>query len=208
VAQAYTFELGKCYEQTIKERALHVIANIDPDLCATVAAGLGLPAPQPSMPPSDAPTPSPALSQIGAQWPVVGRVIGIVADENSDLAAIATVTSALAADAIVPLVIGPHGGKLVSDSVVVPISRTFDTARSIEFDALLLAGAPADPRLEILLTEMFRHGKAIGAWSDAITLLDNAGIAASDGVVTGEDSGSVLEQVITLLKSHRVWSRL
>ena len=208
VAQAYTFELGKCYEQTIKERALHVIANIDPDLCATVAAGLGLSAPQPSMPPSDAPTPSPALSQIGAQWPVVGRVIGIVADENSDLAAIATVTSALAADAIVPLVIGPHGGELVSDSVVVPISRTFDTARSIEFDALLLAGAPADPRLEILLTEMFRHGKAIGAWSDATALLEAAELTAADGVVTGEDSASVLEQVITLLKSHRVWSRL
>ncbi|WP_415394703.1 catalase [Rhodococcus globerulus] len=208
VAQAYTFELGKCYEQTIKERALGVIANIDPDLCAKVAAGLGLPAPKPSVPFDDAPMPSSALSQIGAQWPVTGRVIGIVADENSDLAAVTAAVSAIAADAMVPLVIGPHGGELVSDSVTVPVSRTFDTARSIEFDALLLAGAPADPRVNILLSEMFRHGKAIGGWNDGITLLGNAGIADSDGVVTGEDGPSALEQVVTLLASHRVWSRL
>ncbi len=208
VAQAYTFELGKCYEQTIKERALGVIANIDPDLCAKVAAGLGLPAPKPSVPFDDAPMPSSALSQIGAQWPVTGRVIGIVADENSDLAAVTAAVSAIAADAMVPLVIGPHGGELVSDSVTVPVSRTFDTARSIEFDALLLAGAPADPRVNILLSEMFRHGKAIGAWNDATELLETAELTAADGVVTGEDSVSVLEQVVTLLASHRVWSRL
>ncbi|QXW04735.1 catalase [Rhodococcus globerulus] len=208
VAQAYTFELGKCYEQTIKERALGVIANIDPDLCAKVAAGLGLPAPQPSVPFDDAPMPSSALSQIGAQWPVTGRVIGIVADENSDLPAVEAIVSGLAESGIVPLVIAPHGGTLVSDSVTVPVSRTFDTARSIEFDALLLAGAPADPRVNILLSEMFRHGKAIGGWNDGITLLGSAGIADSDGVVTGEDGPSVLEQVVTLLASHRVWSRL
>ena len=208
VAQAYAFELGKCYEQPIKQRALGVIANIDPDLCATVAAGLGLEAPQPSVPFDDAPTPSSALSQIGAQWPVTGRVIGIVADEESDLPGTEAVISALADSGIVPLVIAPHGGTLVSDSIEVPVSRTFDTARSIEFDAVLLAGAPTDPRVNLLVTEMFRHGKAIGGWNDGTTILDNAGVTASEGVVTGEDASSVLEQVVTLLASHRVWSRL
>ncbi len=45
IIAAYTFELGKCYEQAVKERALQVLANIDPNLCAEVATGLGLPAP-------------------------------------------------------------------------------------------------------------------------------------------------------------------
>ena len=45
VVEAFTFELGKCYEQAIKERELEVLANVDADLCAQVAAGLGLPAP-------------------------------------------------------------------------------------------------------------------------------------------------------------------
>ncbi|MDI9913734.1 hypothetical protein [Rhodococcus sp. IEGM 1379] len=97
---------------------------------------------------------------------------------------------------------------MVSDSVIVPVSRTFDTARSIKFDALLLAGAPTDPRLDILLAEMFRHGKVIGAWNDGTVLLESAELTASDGIVTGEDSASVREQVVALLASHRVWSRL
>ncbi len=46
VVRAYTFELGKCYEQAIKERQLQALANVDEDLCAQVAAGLGLPAPE------------------------------------------------------------------------------------------------------------------------------------------------------------------
>ncbi len=64
VVQAFTFELGKCYEQTIRERELQVLANVDPQLCADVAAGLGLPAPSAITPPASV-EPSPALSQIG-----------------------------------------------------------------------------------------------------------------------------------------------
>ena len=45
IIDAFTFELGKCYEQAIKERALQVLANVDADLTAKVAEGLGLPAP-------------------------------------------------------------------------------------------------------------------------------------------------------------------
>src|SRR5690606_16436082 len=78
VAAAFSFEIGKCYEQTIKERALAVLANIDAGLCATVAAALGLEAPRPSVPPVDPETLSPALSQLGSTWPIEGRRVGIL----------------------------------------------------------------------------------------------------------------------------------
>ena len=63
IVLAYTFELAKCYEQTIKERQLLALANIDPVLCAEVAAGLGLPAPDATEPlldvaPSAGPVPA------------------------------------------------------------------------------------------------------------------------------------------------------
>ena len=43
---------------------------------------------------------------------------------------------------MVPLVIAPAGGMLGADGDPVTVQRTFATARSVEFDALLLAGAP------------------------------------------------------------------
>src|SRR4029453_170 len=84
IIRAYAFELGKCYHQAIKERQLRCLANIDPVLCAEVATGLGLPVPEPTLPLADV-TPSPALSQIGRQWPADGRLIGIVVDDDADL---------------------------------------------------------------------------------------------------------------------------
>lgn len=77
IIAAYTFELGKCFEQTIKERALTTLANIDPVLCGAVAAGLGLEAPKPTVELVDL-APSAALSQLGETWPVMGRQVAIV----------------------------------------------------------------------------------------------------------------------------------
>lgn len=59
IVEGFIFELGKCHEQAIKERELHALANVDADLCAQVAAGLGLLTPEGS--PVQDVTLSPAL---------------------------------------------------------------------------------------------------------------------------------------------------
>ncbi|HEX4786815.1 MAG TPA: catalase [Actinospica sp.] len=230
IIAAYSFELGKCYEQAVKERALRTLANIDPYLCEQVAAGLDLPVPEPSEPLAE-PQPSPALSQLGRTWPAKGRIIGIVADPEGDLAALAAVRSAVLAADMVPLIIAPTGGKLSAQGAEpVTVQRTFATARSIEFDAILVAGAPApaadaiagrdakaaspvaagavDPRVSLLLTEAWRHAKALGIWGAGEQALQAAGIpAGGPGVVVGEDAESVLSQIIDALAAHRAWDR-
>ncbi|MET0996322.1 MAG: catalase, partial [Mycobacterium sp.] len=94
IVAAYTFELAKCFEQPVKERQLLALANIDPDLCAQVAAGLGLPAPEPTEPLLDL-DPSPALSQLGDVWPTDGRLIGILVDPDGDLTGLDAVRTAV-----------------------------------------------------------------------------------------------------------------
>ncbi|MEU3188916.1 catalase [Streptomyces sp. NPDC006923] len=231
IIAAYTFELGKCYEQPIRERALQVLANIDADLCGQVATGLGLPAPEPTVPPAGV-APSPALSQVGEVWPPDGRVIGIVTDESGDLDGVRSVRRAVLEAGMVPLVIAPTGGSLDAGGDPVTVQRTFATARSIEFDAILLAGVagPAadaygardakagdgrtsmgqatDPRVLLMLSEAFRHGKALGGWAGASPALEAAGIPLNaPGVVNGDSATEVLEQVTRLLGEHRVWER-
>ena len=223
IVLAYTFELGKCYEQAIKERQLIALANIDERLCARVAEGLGLPAPSPTVE-YDEPEPSPALSQIGETWPSDGRMIGIVVDPDGDLDAVKEARRTILGAGMVPLLIGPHGGMLEDG---LPVQRTFGTGRSVEFDAVLVAGAapPApdalvsrdskagaagtatvDPRVVLLLEECFRHAKAIGAWGPGRDVLEAAAVDGA-GVVTGDDPADVLAQVQELLGAHRVWER-
>ncbi|WP_296602152.1 catalase [Nocardioides sp.] len=222
IVRAYTFELGKCYEQAIKERQLQCLANIDPVLCAEVATGLGLPAPEPSIPLADA-EPSPALSQVGEAWPPDGRMVGIVVDPDGDLAGVEELRAQVFAAGMVPLLIGPHGGTVAG----LAVQRTFATARSVEFDVLLLAGSPApapdalpardakagaadtpiDPRVVLLLEECFRHAKVIGAWGDGATALDTAGCGQAAGIVRGESAEDVFATVQEQMAFHRVWER-
>jgi catalase len=221
VVLAFTFELGKCYEQAIKERELLVLANVDRVLCKEVARGLGLPAPTATGRQKKV-TPSPALSQIGRTWPTDGRIIGIVVDPT-DLDGVRTVRETILAAGMVPLLIAPTGGPLDADSGLVA-QRTFLTARSVEFDALVLAGSPppgadvlpaegaeagaaVDPRVILMVQECFRHAKAIGAWGSGLAALDAAGCATGPGIVVEDDPSTVLTKTTKLLGSHRVWER-
>lgn len=227
IIAAYTFELNKCFEQAVKERTLKVLANIDPQLCEQVAAGLGLPVPEATVPLVTA-DPSPALSQLGGEWPTDGRVVGIVADESADLDSVRTARLAVLDADMVPLVIAPAGGALGAAGDPVAVQRTFATARSVEFDALLFAGAPApgddaygardakagaaaagpDPRVLLLLTEAYRHGKAVGGWNGVPELLEAAGIAPDEpGLIASEDAEAAVDAVVTALAGHRAWDR-
>jgi catalase len=164
IVEAFTFELGKCYEQVIKERQLTVLANVDTELCEAVAAGLGLPAPKGS-PPQEI-TPSPALSQVYAEpGSVAGRKVGIIADAGADLAGVAELIKALTEQGVVPLLTAPIGGVLKSGRRSEIVERTYLTARSVEFDAVVVAAgtASADIKLITLLREAFRHCKPIAA---------------------------------------------
>ncbi|MFJ8668837.1 catalase [Streptomyces sp. NPDC093600] len=230
IIAAYTFELNKCYEQAIKERALAVLANIDPVLCEGVATGLGLPVP-PATVPLAAAEPSPALSQLGRTWPLSGRVIGIVTDGNGASSDVRSARAAALEAGMVPLVIAPTGGTLHADGESVTVQRTYATARSTECDALFVVGAPApgldatgardakaghlpadatpvDPRVLLLLTEAYRHGKAIGGTAGAGTALEAARLPAdAPGVVLGDGREGVWEELVRLLAGHRVWQR-
>jgi catalase len=208
--QAYTFELGKCYETAIRERTLQVLANIDPDLCAGVAEGLGLPAPKPTEQLADV-TPSAALSQVGQSWPVTGRIVGIIVGDDPDLKGVRAVRKEIFAAGMVPLIIAPKAGMLDGGrGAPVPVQRTFLTARSVEFDALLIAGGPipTDPRVPLMLAEAFRHAKAIGGWGDATGALSAAGCPTDAlGVVLADSPTDALSQLTDLLGTHRVWER-
>ena len=223
IIRAYTFELGKCYEQAIRERQLQALAEIDPVLCAQVALGLGLPAPVP-LGPLTAAVPSLALSQVGREWPADGRNVGIVVDPEGSLDGVGEVRRRLLAAGMNPLVIAPAGGQLPDGTA---IQRTFLTARSVEFDALLLAGSPPpapdakplrdsragepaplglDPRVALLVLECFRHAKVLAGWGAGADALDTL-VGTAPGVVTGQDPAALVDTLQGLMRTHRVWER-
>ena len=211
IVEAFTFELGKCFDQSIKERELAVLAEVDADLCQQVADGLGLPAPKGS-PAADV-TLSPSLSQVvGTPGPVAGRKIGVIADDGSDLAGIAKLRAAGAKLGLTVLTVAPHGGKLSNRRRAETVDRTLLTARSIEFDALIVAGgtrAEPDLKLVLMLQEAYRHCKLVGAWGTGEATLAACGIAVDGpGVVVGDAVvNGFIDQLVGNVGLHRAWDR-
>ncbi len=211
MVEAFTFELGKVFRQEIKERELTVLADVDADLCAQVAAGLGLPAPKGS--PARSVTASPALSQIvDKPGPIDGRKVGVIADAGADLVGIAKLRRALAKLGGEVLVIGPVGGTLTNGTEELVVDRTLLTTRSIEFDAVLVAGGTEpsnDIKLVILLQEAYRHCKALGAWGTGTVVLEDAGLSLTgDGMVVGRDVAKAFtDQLVAAIGLHRAWAR-
>ncbi|WP_372698156.1 catalase [Arthrobacter sp. JSM 101049] len=227
VQQAYSFELGKCTSEEVRKNQLQALANIDAQLCAEVSTALGLPAPEPDTEVEDR-APSPAVSQVGKTWPVDGRVIGIVADHATEGRVIETLLAATHAAGMTPLLIAPTGGRLADGS---PVDRTFLTGRSMEYDALILAAAPAagpdaqtdldtkagavvppqagdlDPRLVLLLQEVYRQAKAIILAGPGAGVMAGSGLPVESPGVREAAPDQAVEAAAELLASHRVWER-
>ena len=209
--ESFTFELGKVHERAIKERELAVLANVDADLCAKVAAGLGLPVPV-GRPAEDVMVSS-ALTQIVlTPGPIAGRKIGVIADAGSELAGISKLSKAAAKRGATVQVIAPSGGVLKKGRTSLTVDRILLTTRSIEFDALVVAAGTTptnDIKLVLLLQEAYRHCKAIAAWGDGAAILTAAGIDPdAPGLVIGDTvDRTFTATLVAALGLHRAWDR-
>ena len=211
IVESFTFELGKVYEQAIKERELAVLANVDAELCAKVAAGLGLTTPTGN--PAEDVIVSAALTQVVVTpGPIAGRKIGVIADAGSDLGGISKLSKAAAKLGATVLVVAPIGGVLKKGRSSLIVDRTLLTTRSIEFDALVVAAGTTpsnDIKLTLLLQEAYRHCKSISAWGDGAAILAGAGIAPGAPGVAVADAvdRTFTATVVTALGMHRAWDR-
>ena len=107
------------------------------------------------------------------------------------------------------MIVSTKGGTLTLDGKEVSVSRTYFTARSIEFDAAVVVNPPATPEVATMLGEFDRHKKAIVlAGPDASVALGAARIAVDQpGIVAVSSPSQAVDPVTELLASHRVWER-
>ena len=210
LADAVSFELGKCYEEAVKVRYLDVLAHVDQDLAETVAENLGLPHPA-AQEVADV-QPSPALSQVGKTWPIDGRQVGILISTDLDEAsaqAVGALVDELFAAGTTPLLVAEKGGAVTLGGRDVSISRTYLTASSIEFDAAVVVNPPAKTDVNTILGELERHKKAIVVVGEAgKQALEGARVPDDQpGIVAVDAADAAAAPAKELLASHRVWER-
>ncbi|WP_337159329.1 catalase HPII [Pseudomonas putida] len=219
IIKAYSFELGKVEREAIRAREVNeILANIDLDLAAAVAANLGLPAPKAGtvQVKGAKPVQSPALSQMNHPGSVgiKGRKIALLVADGVEGASVDRLVKAFEAQSARILVLGPTSAPVkTAEGKALAVDASMEGMPSVMVDGLWVPAGKA--ALEALgqsgvakhyLLEAYKHLKPMGLASEGKALLGTLGLKEDAGLLLGDDQQAV-DAFVKALEQHRVWAR-
>jgi catalase len=226
VVRAFRFELTKVQTPAIRERVLAQLANVDQDLVARVAQGLGMKVPRAlplagrALRPEVTRSPTLSLFARPGDGGIATRRVAILLAPGVDGAGAMAVHRALAARGAVPRLVAARLGR-VQSSTGDPLEAdgTLETMPSCTFDAVVIPdGVGAVRSLSELghvlefVKDQYRHCKAILALGAGRALLDKAAIPidpADPALVVAQPAKSqaATRRFIVAVGKHRNWDR-
>ncbi|WP_339839467.1 catalase [uncultured Maribacter sp.] len=235
VADAYSFELGKCNHDHIKERMLWLIAQIDESLAKEVSSNLGIVIPNDIKRPinqaigADAKVEdhqpgkkkiyldmAPTLSQANTKFDTIAtRQVAFLMADGFNNKEFEEMKEALENEKAVVKIVSPHGGTVTSDSnMEYKIDASIMTTESVLFDAVYIPGGKKSieglmkkTKFIKFVNEAFKHCKAIAADNEGEILLDNSVVKENknDKAVFLNKKAS---NFISAIAKHRNWERI
>jgi catalase len=222
IGDALVFELSKVDTPAIRERVVAHLVNIDSDLAATVADGLGIEVPtaiEPASPVRTDLAASPALSIIGnPPESFAGRRVGALVGPGSDAKVLRALRQALEAEGAQLMLVGPKpSGVQDSNGADLAIDEVVDGGPSVLFDAVAIVLTPdaaaemaAEPTARDFVSDAHAHCKFIGCAPNSATLLDAAGLVETmrdGGYVELAGTKKSVEAFVAGLRTLRFWDR-
>ena len=234
IINALTFELGKLVSNTIRERMLGILTQVDTTLAAKVADGLGMPVPTQPVYPINHSVPadgiqknyepikmkqsiekSAALSMANTiKNSIKTRCIAILAANGVDENALSVMKNTLEAEGATTKIIAPKLGTIKgATGKEIKVDQSFFNTSSVLFDAVYIpSGAKsataliAEPDAIHFVNEAYKHCKAIAADGDGVNLLNKsyAGDKPKDG---GFLIDKPAKDFIKAIAQHRFWDR-
>lgn len=220
IIEAFHFEVGKVKSKDVRQQVVDVFANVDEELAAAIAAGVGVKSPS-GVSASKAGLASPALSQEqNKKKSAATRKVAILLAEGYEALTVTPMLEALEKAGAHPEIVSSHVGAVKSaDGQEAEAVHSFLTSDPVIFDAVYVAGGKesvaqlkAGQKAVEFIKDAFKHFKTIGAATEGAEVLAEAGIPAGTepGVTVArqlEDVQASSESFISALAEHRHWSR-
>lgn len=235
VADAYSFELGKCNHDHIKNRMLWIIAQIDSDLAEEVGDNLGMQVPKSIEKPinqaigADADVKahqpgkkqvylkeSPKLSQAHTVFESIAtRQIAFLVADGFAMKGFKAMKKALEKENAVVKLIAPHGGTVTCDSGMEhKVDASLMTTESVLYDAVYIPGGQKaidslgkNPKCIKFINEAFKHCKSIAFEQEGKELLEKSAFENAK-----DDKALFVNQkpkdFIAAIAKHRNWERM
>ena len=221
IGDAFTFELSKCRRTAIRSRMVAGLRNVDEDLAAYIADGLGMAVPSAisaARPPRTDLEPSPALSLL-ANGPsdFAGRKIGILVSDGASSALVTALRDTASERKVVVEIISPKVGAVtLDDGSVIEADQQVDGAPSVLYDAVIVATSAEGaselarkPPAKDFVADAYAHAKFIGCTAGASALLEAVGVSVdADGGVVAISGPGDIGRYFDLCKALRFWERV
>lgn len=231
IIKAFHFEIGKVFDKATRQKVVDMFSNVDVGLATEIAKGVGANPPsgkqqQPKKTPQL--QMSKALSMENtAKNSIKGRKIAVLAMDGFNGAELMSVKAALEKqDAKVELISESLTPIKSQEGQEMDVDRNYVSVSSVLYDAVYIPGGQQSicamkqqGYVIHFINEAFKHCKAIGATSEAVSLLKETDIAdvklseakvtSDKGVVTAQASvySAFNEALITAIAQHRHWIR-
>ncbi|WP_052551889.1 catalase [Enhygromyxa salina] len=221
MVDAMVFELSKVDRSAIRERVVASLLNVDEQLAAKVAEGLGITdLPErlpPALEPRDLPN-SPALSIVNnGPQKFTGRRIGVLVDAGSDAQILAALRQEADAEGATLALVGPtREGIRDSAGDLLEIAEKLEGGPSVLFDAVAIVLSPAGAgrmaakfAARSFVADAHHHLKFIAHDAGGSGLLDAAGIdvAKRDAGYSVLDDDASAAAFIAACRALRHWAR-
>jgi catalase len=221
IRDALVFELSKVEREEIRARMVAHLMNIDALMAEMVATSLGLQempkAAKPAMEPRQDLEPSPKLSILAnAPDSFEGRKVGVLMTDGVDVALFKELKDAIEASGATVEIIAPRiGGAVDNTGTAIPAQQKLGGGPSVLYDAVALllsedgvAMIASEATARDFVNDAFAHCKFIAYTSEALPLLESAGIAEllDDGCFELDD-GDAVKNFLQACKGLRFWQR-
>lgn len=211
IIEAFSFELGKCQEISIRQQVVDMFANVDWKMSQEIAKNIGVepPASGASLPEKT----SPALSQENTVKTSMTRKVGILLALDFNSGDLKQVLDEFKEKGVQYEIISEMQGLLTgSEGDKLKVDQTFATSDPVLYDAVYAVGGPVINKKFAkegarYIAEAFDHYKPIGATHEGVKWLHNAKMKEQPGVVTGTDIRRFTDEFLSAIREHRHWTR-
>ncbi|WP_223703056.1 catalase [Sutcliffiella deserti] len=211
IKEAFSFELGKVKNESVRQQVVDMFANVSLELATTFAEAIGATPPQGEG--SKVTKSSPALSQENTKKKPDTRKVGVIMADGFDDKEVKVVMDKLKSEGMQPEIISSKLGMIKgSEGNELEADHTFLTCDSVLFDAFYVVGGKDISKkfkreTTYFIEEAFDHFKPIGATHDGVEWLKDLAIMESPGVVSGKDMDKFATEFVKAVSAHRHWER-
>lgn len=210
--EAFSFQLGKVIDQSVRQQNVDLLANVDTELANTVADHIGVKRPSGSH--VNVSTAYPSLSQENTNRSTETQKVGVIIANGFDSKEVNQVIEALEQAGTFVEVVGESLQDVVGmDEGRLQVNKTFITTSPYLLDAIYVVGGNAtnkekfDYNVKHFIQVAFEHYKPIGVASSAIEFFQAENMKSAPGVVMLNNSSTTPDAFIDAIHQHRFWER-